>query len=325
MIISRTPFRISFAGGGSDLKEYYSQYGGGVLSVTINKYIYLSMHPFFYENKFLLKYSRQEFVNNVDDIRHEIIREVFKDYKIRGVDFNSSADVPAGTGLGSSSGFTVGLINLCNEFTGGRMTKDQIAKYACAVEIERLSEPIGKQDHYACSFGGFNYIHFHQGGSVTVERINISVDNIIKMESRMLMFYLGKTRSASSILKQQKENTVKNKKVITNLHKMVQLSKDLKKEFLKGNVDALGEILHEGWCYKKELAPGITNTEIDFYYDRAMKNGAKGGKLLGAGKGGFLLIYANKNHHEKIRKGMKGLFELQFRVEDQGTTIIYKD
>lgn len=325
MIISRTPFRISFAGGGSDLKEYYAHYGGGVLSVTINKYVYLSMHPFFYENKFLLKYSSHELVNRVDDIRHKIIREIFKDYKIRGVDFNSSADVPAGTGLGSSSGFTVGLINLCNEFTGCQMTKHQIARYACAIEIERLSEPIGKQDHYACAFGGFNYIHFHPEGSVTVEKINMSVGNITKMESRMLMFYLGKTRSASSILKQQKENTVKDKKVIANLHRMVQLSEDLKREFLKGNINALGEILHEGWCYKKELAPCITSKKIDFYYDKAIKNGAKGGKLLGAGKGGFLLIYANKNHHEKIRKGMEGLFELQFKVEDQGTTIIYKD
>ena len=324
MIITRTPFRISFAGGGSDLKEYYLKYGGSVVSTTIDKYVFLSMHPYFNEDKYFLKYSQNELVDSCNDIKHRIIKQVFCDYKIRGIDFNSSADIPAGTGLGSSSAFTVGLINLCNVYKGIYMNKEEIASYACDIEINKLCEPIGKQDQYSCAVGGLNFIKFNEDDTVNVEKIIIEPSKYKKLEENLLMFYLGSTRSASSILKEQKRNTLNNKKV-ENLHKMVELSKELKIELQKSNIDAMGEILHTGWQYKKELATKISNEKIDYYYNIAIKNGAIGGKLLGAGGSGFLLFYIPKENQEKVRLALKDLRELYFRFDNEGTKVIYFD
>jgi len=254
MIITKTPFRISFAGGGSDLKEYYLEHGGSVLSVTIDKYIYLSMHPYFHDDKFFLKYSKSEHVDSVQDIDHKIIREVFRDYHIKGIDFNSSADIPAGTGLGSSSAFTVGLINLCNAYTNKYMNKESMANYACDIEINRLCEPIGKQDQYACAVGSLNFISFLQDDTVVVEKVLMKKENYKQLQKNLLVFFTGDTRSASSILEEQKKNTISDKDKVGNLHKMVQLSKELKVELSNNNIDAMGEILHTGWMYKKELA-----------------------------------------------------------------------
>ncbi len=323
MIITRTPFRISFAGGGSDLKEYYREYGGAVLSVAINKYVFLSMHPYFHFNKYFLKYSKSEFKDSVDEIDHKIIRTVFKDYGVRGVDFNSSADVPSGTGLGSSSAFTVGLINLCNAYTNKYMSKEDIANYACEVEIERLGEPIGKQDQYGCAMGGINLIEFKQDDSVTVEKVLMRPMDYKTIQRRLLLFYTGKTRSASAILTEQKANTVSKQDKIDNLHKMVGLAHQLYKELLAGNVDALGQIMHQGWLYKRELASAITDSSIDYYYDLAMKNGAEGGKLLGAGGGGFFLFYVKEENHERLRRAIKDLDEYPFEFDGQGTTVVY--
>ena len=323
MIITRTPFRVSFAGGGSDLKNYYEKFGGSVLSVTINKYIYLSMHPFFEEDRFLLKYSKTEHANTIEEIQHPIIRTVFDKYKIKGVDFNSSADIPSGTGLGSSSAFTVGLINLCNAYTDKYMSKEDIASDACKVEIENLKEPIGKQDQYACACGGLNFIEFNKDGSVDVEKLYIQSDAYHVLEKNLLMFYTGQTRSAGSILAEQKKNTTDDEAKIKNLHKMVQLSKDLKQELLRGNTNAMGEILHAGWMYKKELANGISNPDIDYYYDLAIQNGALGGKLLGAGGGGFLLFYVEEQHRTRVRKALSDLKEIDFKFDNKGTNIVY--
>jgi D-glycero-alpha-D-manno-heptose-7-phosphate kinase len=325
MIITRTPFRISFCGGGSDLKEYYLKYGGAVLSAGINKYVFLSLHPFFYGNKYFLKYSKSELVDNIDQIQHRIIRQIFKDYGINGVDFNSSADIPSGTGLGSSSAFTVGLINLCNAYVGKYMNKEEVARYACEIEIEKLGEPIGKQDQFICAIGGLNYISFHRDDSVTVEKIYLDPDRCTYLEKNMLMFYTGVTRSASQILQEQKHNTSLDKAKVENLHKMVKLAGELKLELLSGNIDVMGEILHTGWMYKKELASGISNEQINYYYDLAIKNGATGGKLLGAGGGGFLLFYVKEYNQEKVRKALKGLKEQEFRFDYTGTNIIYYD
>ena len=322
MIITRTPFRVSFAGGGSDLKEYYLQHGGSVLSVSINKYVYLSMHPYFYENKFFLKYSNNEYVENIDDIQHKIIKQVLIDYDIKGIDFNSSADIPSGTGLGSSSAFTAGLTTLCNAYTGKYMSKEDIANYACEVEIQKLNEPIGKQDQYACAVGGLNFINFHQNDKVEIEKILLSPKKFIQLENNLLMFYLGETRSASKILTEQKANTISNKK-IENLHKMVALSKELRDELQKGNIDSMGEILHRGWMYKKELASSISNEKIDYYYNLALENGAIGGKLLGAGGSGFLLFYALEENQERLRSALSDLKELDFKFDDEGTKVIY--
>jgi D-glycero-alpha-D-manno-heptose-7-phosphate kinase len=325
MIITRTPFRISFAGGGSDLKGYYEKFGGTVISTSINKYVYLSVHPYFFKEGYLLKYSKHEETDNVDKINHRIIRQVFSDYGIKGVDFNSSADIPSGTGLASSSAFTSGLINICNALTEKYMTKEEIAEHACRIEIEKLGEPIGKQDQYACAVGGLNCIEFNPNDTVTVEKLYINTESAKRLENNLLLFYTGQTRAAGDILSEQKQNMVSQDDKINNMHKMVQLAKDLKNELLKNNIDSMGEILHQGWMYKKELASGISNSDIDYYYDTAMNNGATGGKLLGAGGGGFLLFYVKEENQAKLRHALNDLKEIKFKFDTVGTTIIYYD
>jgi len=318
MIISRTPFRISFAGGGSDLKEHYKKYGGAVLSVTINKYIYLSMHPYFEKDKYILKYSEIEKTNSVNNIQHRIIKQVFKNYNIKGVDFNSSADIPSGTGLGSSSAFTAGLINLCNSYNNEKISKEDIANEACDVEINQLNCPIGKQDQYASTYGGLNFILFNQDCSVTVKKTNMIEWKKDKLENNLLLFYLGKTRSADKVLNTYNSNN-------NNLIKMVDLAYSLNSSLSKNNIDSVGDILHTGWMYKKELSSEISNTDIDYYYNLAIKNGAEGGKLLGAGGGGFLLFYVKEENQERLRNVLSVLKEVSFKFEDKGASIIYDD
>ena len=323
MIITRTPFRISFAGGGSDLANYYEKFGGAVLSTAIDKYVYLSIHPYFFKDGYFLKYKEVEDVHNVEDIKHRIIREVFKLYNIKGVDFNSSADIPSGTGLASSSAFTAGLITLCNAYNETYLSKEEVAEQACHVEIDLLKEPIGKQDQYACACGGLNFIEFEKNGHVNVEKVFLTTDGYKRLENNLMMFYTGQTRAAGDILKEQKKNTTDDVAKINNLHKMVQLAKDLKQELLHNNIDAMGEILHQGWMYKKELAGSISNEFINHYYDLAMKNGASGGKLLGAGGGGFLLFYVKEENHQRLRYAMRELKELPFKFDNKGSTIIH--
>jgi D-glycero-alpha-D-manno-heptose-7-phosphate kinase len=322
MIISKTPFRISFVGGGSDLPSYYLNHGGAVLSTSIDKYIYLSMHSYFVENKYFLKYSKNELTDNVEDIIHPIIREVFKYFEIKGVDFNSSADLPSGTGMGSSSAFTSGLINLCCTYKGVYMSREAIADLACKIEIDILKEPIGKQDQYACAVGGLNFIEFNKDNTVNIEKIHLDVERSRTMSNNLLLFYLGNTRSASSVLSEQKQNIEDGKK-IENLGKMVQLAYELKSEILKGEIDVLGESLHKGWILKKELASGISSQNIDYYYDLAIKAGAIGGKLLGAGGGGFLLFYVKQNNQQSVKNALKDLTYTEFNLDKSGTKIIY--
>jgi len=283
------------------------------------------MHPYFYDDKYLLKYSKTEYVSNVDEIEHRIIREVFRDYQIRGVDFNSSADVPSGTGLGSSSAFTTGLITLCNAYTGKYMSKEQVASCACKIEIERLGEPIGKQDQYACAIGGLNFISFYQDDSVTVERIFLNKESFQQLQGRLLAFYTGTTRSASKILADQKRNIIANDNKIENLHKMVELARTFRHDLAIGRIDTMGEILHASWLYKKEIANGISNDTINLIYDSAIKNGAEGGKLLGAGGGGFLLFYVKEENQDKVRKALGNLYEFKFEFDTIGSTTIYYD
>lgn len=323
MIITRTPFRISFAGGGSDLKSFYENYGGAVLSTSINKYIYLSSHDFFEKNKSLIKYSKTELISNNDEIVHPIIREVFKYFKINQIDFNSTADIPSGTGMGSSSSFTVGLINLCCEIKNKFMSKQEIADLACHVEIELLKEPIGKQDQYAASFGGLNFIEFNKDLTVSIEKINLPIEMKRTLNNNLILFYTGIKRSAKDVLAKQKKNIEGNKK-IKNLIKMVDLAYDLKDELKLGNVDTLGEILHEGWMNKRELSSNISNNQIDELYNIGIESGASGGKLLGAGAGGFILFYCKEKYHNKLRSKLKKLDEFDFKMEESGTQIIFK-
>ncbi len=323
MIITRTPFRISFAGGGSDLANYYEKYGGAVVSVTIDKYMYLMMHNYFDSQKIMLKYSKTELVDRAEDIQHPILRVVMQKYGLKGIDFASIADIPSGTGLASSSAFTVGLLNLCNAYTDRYQNKTDIAEEACNIEINELIEPIGKQDQYACACGGLNFIEFYKDGVVDVEKLYLKTGVYHDLEKNLLMFYTGQTRSAGSILKEQKQNTTDDRSKIENLHKMVKLARELREELLNGNTDATGDILHTGWIYKKELAKGITNLQIDEAYEAARKAGASGGKLLGAGGGGFLLFYVKEEHQTKVREALKNLKELNFKFDNKGTNIIY--
>ena len=321
MIITKTPFRVSFCGGGSDMANFYEKYGGCVLSTSINKYCYISIHPYFNENQTLLKYSENELVDSPDQIKHRIFRQVLTDMGIHGVEISSTADIPGGTGLGSSSTFTVGLLNTLNCYNGKFVSKDKLAKLACEVEIEKLGNPIGKQDQYGAALGGLNFIKFNQDGSVSHEPILMEGKTYKELQKNLLMFYTGTTRSANTILAEQTKNITSEDKA-KNLLKMCGLAKDMKVALENNDISSFGRILDEGWQLKKELASGIANPAIDEAYEIAMKNGALGGKLLGAGGGGFLLFYCEEEKQDQLKKAI-GLKELDFSFERDGTSVIY--
>ena len=323
MIIVRTPFRVSFAGGGTDLSYFYKKYGGVVLSTSIKKYSYLSMHSGFHDKGYLIKYSKTEDELKLENIKHPIIREVFGMYGIDGVDFSSAADIPAGTGLGSSSAFTCGIINLCQSFKGIKSTQKEIAKIACDVEINRLKEQIGKQDQYGCALPGLKKIEFLKDGDVKVTPINISLKDREKLEESMILIYCGGSRSASEILKKQKSNIKSSKDLTGNLLKMSQLCNELS-ENLPKNPDCLGDYLHEAWIRKKRLNSDITNNKIDSIYQKALNAGAKGGKLLGAGGTGFLLIHCPNNMGD-LKEAFKDSLTIDFKFDFTGTQLIYDD
>lgn len=321
MIITKTPFRVSFCGGGSDMANFYEKYGGCVLSTSINKYCYISIHPYFNENQTLLKYSENELVDSPDQIKHRIFRQVLTDMGIHGVEISSTADIPGGTGLGSSSTFTVGLLNTLNCYKGKFVSKDKLAKLACEVEIEKLGNPIGKQDQYGAALGGLNFIKFNQDGSVSHEPVLMEGKTYKELQKNLLMFYTGTTRSANTILAEQTRNITSEDKA-RNLLKMCGLAKNMKVALENNDISSFGKILDEGWQLKKELASGIANPAIDEAYEIAMKNGALGGKLLGAGGGGFLLFYCEEEKQEQLKKAI-GLRELDFSFERDGTSVIY--
>jgi len=312
---------VSFCGGGSDMANFYEKYGGCVLSTSINKYCYISIHPYFNENQTLLKYSENELVDSPDQIKHRIFRQVLTDMGIHGVEISSTADIPGGTGLGSSSTFTVGLLNTLNCYKGKFVSKDKLAKLACEVEIKKLGNPIGKQDQYGAALGGLNFIKFNQDGSVSHEPILMEGKTYKELQKNLLMFYTGTTRSANTILAEQTKNITSEDKA-RNLLKMCGLAKDMKVALENNDISSFGKILDEGWQLKKELASGIANPAIDEAYEIAMKNGALGGKLLGAGGGGFLLFYCEEEKQEQLKKAI-GLRELDFSFERDGTSVIY--
>lgn len=321
MIIGRTPFRISFAGGGSDIKEFYERDHGSVVSASINKYMYIILHPYFHD-KIRIKYSKVEDVDDVQSIQHPIVRECLKKIGIkRGVEIASIADVPARTGLASSSAFTVCLLQVLYAYKGRCVSKERLAKDACDIEIDTLKEPIGKQDQYAVSFGGINYIRFNKDDSVNVEPILSSQENKLRLEKNLMLCYIGGERDARDMLGKQKENMINGNKFET-MEKMVGLSEKLKMCMNNNNLGKFGKLLHEGWLLKKTMAEGISNDNIDKYYDEALKAGAEGGKLLGAGGGGFLLLYCKPELQDKVRKKLN-LKELSFKFDDEGSKIIH--
>jgi D-glycero-alpha-D-manno-heptose-7-phosphate kinase len=321
MIITKTPFRISFAGGGSDMANFYREHGGCVLSTSINRYMYLSLHPYFDHRKTALKYSQTEIVEDLNDIDHKIFRCVLNDMKIEGVEISSTADVPSGTGLGSSSSFTVGLLHTLYCYKGKYISKSRLAQEACQVEIGKLGNPIGKQDQYAAAFGGLNFILFHQDDTVSVEPVITRAETVSRLQDNLMMFYTGLTHDANVILAEQKKNISQADKT-RNLIQMCKLARDMKRSLENNELSDFGDILNEGWIRKKELAGGITNPKIDELYDTAMKNGATGGKLLGAGGGGFFLFYCPREYQERLKNQLR-LKHFNFSFEHDGSSVVY--
>lgn len=324
MIITRAPFRVSFCGGGSDLPSFYEKYGGCVLSTTIRKYMYLTIHTYFEKDQIVLKYSKTETVHDFSEIEHRIFKQCLTDFNLKGVEISSMADIPAGTGLGSSSTFTVALLHLLHTYTGDYVSKYKLAKDACAVEIEKLGEPIGMQDQFAAAFGGLRFYEFMPNGFVNVEPVIMAPESYKKLENNLLMFYLGGTHSASEILKEQSQN-VKSVDKATVQKQMCDITRTLKEELQKNDVDAMGELLHENWMLKKSLASGISNLLIDDAYSRAMAAGATGGKLLGAGGAGFMLFYVPEDKQESVRAALSDLREIDFEMDNSGSSIVMTD
>jgi len=324
MIIARTPLRISFAGGGSDLPSYYMQDGGAVLSTTIDKYVYLAVHDFFYPNQSLLKYSKTELVSSYDEIQHPLFRECMKMLDVFGLDISSMADVPAGTGLGSSSSFTVCLLNVLNAYRHKYVGAEYLASTACDVEINRLGDPIGKQDQYAAAYGGLNFIEFNRDGSVDVEKVVMDPAVKKQLEDNLVMVYTGHTRSASQILRDQNKgmSSVDKRKAVG---KMVELAYALRDTLHANKIDDFGKILHEGWLLKQSLSDGISNTEISELYNRGLQCGALGGKLLGAGGSGFILFYCPVEKQQHFWKMMPENSRFDFKFENYGSKIIYTE
>lgn len=321
MIITKTPFRVSFCGGGSDMADFYKEKEGCVLSTSINRYLYISIHPYFDERKTVLKYSKNEIVDSVKDIDHSIIRCVLQDMDIKGVEICSTADVPSGTGLGSSSSFTVGLLHTLYCFKGVYASKAKMAEQACKIEIEKLCNPIGKQDQYAAAFGGFNMITFHKDDTVSVEPIITELETLNTLQENLIMFYTGYTHDTKTILAEQKKNISQNGKA-KNLIRMCKLAKEMKLALEQNNLSSFGDILNEGWMHKRELASGVSNPDINEMYEIAMANGATGGKLLGAGGGGFLLFYCEKYKQKHLEEAL-GLKKFNFRFEYDGTSVVH--
>ncbi len=325
MIISRAPFRVSICGGGSDLPSFYERHTGCVISTTIKKYCYLTLHPAFMKNDISLKYSQTENVHDYTEINHEIFKECFRRFDINGVEIASMADIPSGTGLGSSSTFTVALLKLLYTYQNKYVSTYHIAKEACDIEINALHNPIGKQDQFAAAFGGLKFYKFERDGFVKIEPIIMKPESYKKLENNLLMFYTGITRSASKILSEQKENIEHDKSKEEVLKKMCDLTYDLKIHLEQNDVDYVGEVLAKAWELKKQMAGSISQSIIDEYYQRGIKAGATGGKLLGAGGGGFILFYVPSDKQESVRSELKELKELPFEFDNSGVSIIFSD
>lgn len=325
MIISRAPVRLSMGGGGTDLPSYYREFGGFLIASAINRYVYILLNKRF-EETIRLSYSQTEIVENVEQIKHNIFREALKYAGInKQVELVSVADVPSNCGLGTSSTFTVSLMNALYAYKKDYVSLYKLAESACEIEIEILKEPIGKQDQYASAFGGFNAYYFNKDNSVTIEPINIREEVLMELQSNLFLFYLNQKRSASNVLKEQdKKSKIKDENVINRLHKIKEIGLQTRKLFESGKIDEFGEILHEHWMTKKGLSSGITNTFIDEVYETARNNGAIGGKIVGAGGGGFLLLYCPRDK-TKLVEAMKmhNLCPTWFSFEPEGAKKVY--
>jgi len=324
MIITRSPLRVSLGGGGTDLPSYYREHGGFLIAGAIDKYVYINIHARFVEG-YLLKYSQMEDVSSIEEIRHPIIRESLRVAGIsaRNLEITSIADIPAGTGLGSSGSFTTALLKGLHAFKKNLITPQELAEQACHVEIDILKEPIGKQDQYIAAYGGITCLEFRKDGSVVAAPLAISEETLFNLEDNLLLFFTGYSRSASTILKEQDDKSRSaNADMTENLHFMKELAFSSKRALESGDVSEFGRLMDVHWQRKKRRSSEMTNGQIDEWYDCAMKNGALGGKLVGAGGGGFLMFYAGDK--PRLRHAMRenGLKEVRFRFDFEGTRIV---
>ncbi len=324
MIISRTPLRMSFVGGGSDLPNFYRRYGGAVVTTAIDKYVYVTLNKKF-DDGLRVAYSRNEEVDTLADVEHPIVRNALQLLEIRGgIEITTIADVPSrGTGLGSSSAFTVGLLIAAAAHQGRYMSAEELGQLSSKVEIEMCGEPIGKQDQYASAYGGFSFIEFHEDDTVQVTPIVMTPDLKGRLESRLLMFYTGTVRSASALLKTQSEAVDADAHKRETLRSMVRLAHQMRQDLGRGDIESFGACLHENWLLKKSLTGGISSGPIDAAYDAAMAAGATGGKLLGAGGGGFLVFDAAQDKHPAIVRALAPLRHIPFKFEPLGSRVIF--
>ncbi len=324
MIITRSPLRISLGGGGTDLPSYYREFGGFLVAAAIDKYVYITQHRTFQE-EIIIKYSKMERVASVDEIQHPIIREALKLTGVIGphLELTSMADIPGGTGLGSSGSFTTALLKALHAYRRHPISPAELAEQACDIEINRLGEPIGKQDQYIAAVGGITAFTFHPDGRVEYRPCRISEETLFNLEDNLLLFFTGYSRSASSILKDQNDRSKQqDKAMLDNLHFTKELGLKSLAALESGNLEEFGRLMDVHWQHKKARSSGMSNPAINGWYDHALENGAIGGKVIGAGGGGFLMFYAADK--QKLRHAMReqGLQEVRFRFDFEGTKVV---
>lgn len=324
MIISRTPFRLSLGGGGTDLPSYYRKYGGFFISGAVDRYMYVSVSPSFDRNALRVSYSTTEIVSGVDEVSHGAVREALRLLGIeRGLEIVSVADAPSSAGLGSSASFCVGFLAALHSYLRQEVPRKELAEEACHIAMDLLSEPSGKQDEYAASFGGICSYEIDRSGAVTVHPLKLSIDTLAELEASILMFYTGITRSASSVLgKQQK--AIKDGEAAEKMHRIKELGIQSRDALVKGDLTRFGELMCEHWLVKRGVVDEMTTAPIDRWISKALRNGALGAKLVGAGGGGFLMAFCN-NGRTKLRQAMaeEGLIEHRFSFEFEGSKVIY--
>jgi D-glycero-alpha-D-manno-heptose-7-phosphate kinase len=324
MIITRSPLRISLGGGGTDLPSYYKEHTGLIVAAAIDKYVYITLHRTFVD-ELIIKYSKMERVRSADEVQHPIIREALKMTGVEApyLEIASMADIPAGTGLGSSGSFTTALLKALHAHRRHLILPEELAEQACAIEIDRLGEPIGKQDQYIAAYGGITCFRFQPSGKVDAWPLKIDQDTLFGLEDNLLLFFTGYSREASNILREQDVKSRDHDKDMTeNLHFIKEIGRQSMDALETGDLRRFGELMNVHWEHKKKRSPNMSNTRIDEWYDLARTNGAVGGKLIGAGGGGFLMFYAAEK--ARLRKVMReaGLQEVRFRFDFEGTTVV---
>jgi len=326
MIITRTPFRLTLGGGGTDLPSFYREHGGFILAVALDKYMFLSVNTPILDDKIRIRYSQSEMVDHVDEVQHTLAREALRYLSIsNGIEIVSIADIPAGTGLGSSSSYLVGLLNALHVLVQDQATPHRLAEEACRIELEILKKPIGKQDQYMAAFGGLTVLDIARDGDVKVVRSHLCVDLLEALEQNIVLFYTHDIRDATTILQKQDAAARRNDNiVVSSLCEIKDIGTEICSAISKGNLRQFGELMDLHWESKKRLCAGITNPQIDSWYDLAKKNGAIGGKISGAGGGGFLMFYCEEKKSQ-LRETMRnaGLRELNFRFDFEGSKVIF--